>query len=253
MIGSGMMKDSFAKAYNKLVQRYNKQGYLTEDDFIAITEKLDIPLIRLSELQERLYDDGIELSHSDGKKPTKLKSKFEETVSAKQPETINEIDKSKSSKYDSFYDSLDKFDSQTVRNLFFHDFSKSKSQSSYMPVFVLAFFENLNSIGAVSFDKIVNYFKNYYLSRKHKGLVVERNDSIFVKKEPSEKEIRRLILFNPMGRSCLRKYFRYDKTEDVFIINPILWRSLSLADWNLIINESNRLLKDYYNRKTANL
>ena len=96
MNGSGMMKDSFAKAYNKLVQRYNKQGYLTEDDFIAITEKLDIPLIRLSELQERLYDDGIELSHSDGKKPTKLKrkSKFEETVSAKQPETINEIPES---------------------------------------------------------------------------------------------------------------------------------------------------------------
>lgn len=250
MIGSGMMKDSFAKAYNKLVQRYNKQGYLIEDDFIAITEKLDIPLIRLSELQERLYDDGIELSHSDGKKPTKLKrkSKFEETVSAKQPETINEIDKSKSSKYDSFYDSLDKFDAQTVRNLFLHDFSKSKIQSSYMPVFVLAFFENLNSIGAVSFDKIVNYFKNYYLSRKNKGLVVERNDSIFVKKEPSEKEIRRLILFNPMGRSCLRKYFKYDKTEDVVIINPILWRSLSLADWNLIINESNRLLKDYYNK-----
>ena len=53
MIGSGMMKDSFAKAYNKLVQRYNKQGYLIEDDFIAITEKLDIPLIRLSELQEK--------------------------------------------------------------------------------------------------------------------------------------------------------------------------------------------------------
>ena len=117
-----------------------------------------------------------------------------------------------------------------------------------MPVFVLAFFENLNSIGVVSFDKIINYFKNYYLSRKNKGFVVERNDSIFVKKEPSEKEIRRLILFNPMGRSCLRKYFRYDKTEDVFIINPILWRSLSLADWNLIINESNRLLKDYYNK-----
>ena len=119
-------------------------------------------------------------------------------------------------------------------------------------MFVLAFFENLNSIGAVSFDKIVNYFKNYYLSRKNKGLVVERNDSIFVKKEQSEKEIRRLILwlilFNPMGRSCLRKYFKYDKTEDVVIINPILWRSLSLADWNLIINESNRLLKDYYNK-----
>lgn len=57
-----MMKDSFAKAYNKLVQRYNKQGYLTEDDFIAITEKLDIPLIRLSELQEKLYDDGIEIT-----------------------------------------------------------------------------------------------------------------------------------------------------------------------------------------------
>ena len=36
------MKDNFDKAYNKLVQKYNVQGYLTEDDFITITEKFDM-------------------------------------------------------------------------------------------------------------------------------------------------------------------------------------------------------------------
>lgn len=61
MIGSEIVKDNFDKAYNKLVQKFNVQGYLTEDDFITITEKLDIPLIRLSDLQDNLYSEGIEI------------------------------------------------------------------------------------------------------------------------------------------------------------------------------------------------
>ena len=85
MIGSGMMKDDFAKAYNRLVQKYNKQGYLTEDDFIAITEKFDIPLIKLSELQDKLYSIGAEIVNLSAVHITDLaawcKIKFESSSS----------------------------------------------------------------------------------------------------------------------------------------------------------------------------
>ena len=213
MIGSGMMKDSFAKAYNKLVQRYNKQGYLTEDDFIAITEKLDIPLIRLSELQEKLYDDGIEITELSA---VLLSKKTRKATKESSPPKISETTKKslireRTDKYEIIFSELETIDPQKVKELFFDDFDKARIQSTYIPVLLLAFLENTNKNGIVILEKIVTYYQKFYSERKIKNQIVERSDSIFVKSEPTDNEIRRLILFNPLGRSFLKKYFRYDK------------------------------------------
>ena len=74
--------------------------------------------------------------------------------------------------------------------------------------------DNADEHGTVFMEKIVSYFKNFYIERKNKDLVVERADSVFAKSEPEDDKIKHLILFNPMGRSFLKKYFKYDKQTD---------------------------------------
>ena len=75
------MKNNFEKAYNKLVQKYNKKGRLTDDDFITITESLDISFIMLSELQDILYNEGIEITNtsSESEKASRKQNKGEQS------------------------------------------------------------------------------------------------------------------------------------------------------------------------------
>ena len=254
MIGSGMMKDSFAKAYNKLVQRYNKQGYLSEDDFIAITEKLDIPLIRLSELQERLYDDGIEITELSA---VLLSKKTRKATKESSPPKISETTKKslireRTDKYEIIFSELETIDPQKVKELFFDDFDKARIQSTYIPILLLAFLENTNKNGIVILEKIVTYYQKFYSERKIKNQIVERSDSIFVKSEPTDNEIRRLILFNPLGRSFLKKYFRYDKQTDTVCINKQLWMGMSFADGLSIKEISIKLIDEYYKKLSDN-
>ena len=129
------MKDNFDKAYNKLVQIFNVQGYLTEDDFITITEKLDIPLIRLSDLQDNLYSEGIEIIEFSSLTHKKSKSKTTEDASPqKRKTTPKSMVSEKSDKYEILFSEMESSDPQKVRNSFFDDYSMARIQSTYIPV-----------------------------------------------------------------------------------------------------------------------
>ena len=247
MIGSGMMKDDFAKAYNRLVQKYNKQGYLTENDFIAITEKFDIPLIKLSELQDKLYNMGVEIVELSA---VHIKTNTEQTKKRKMPE--KSLTNHKTDKYEIIFAEMETSDPQKVKELFFDDYNKARIQSTYIPVLLLAFLENADKNGFVLLERIVTYYENFYSERRNKNLIVERSDSIFAKKRPKHDEIKHLILFNPLGRSFLKKYFRYDKQTDSVCINKQLWMGMSFADGISIKEKSSIIINEYYKKISDN-
>ena len=176
------MKDNFDKAYNKLSRKFNVQGYLTEDDFITITEKLDIPLIRLSDLQDNLYSEGIEIIESSSLAHKKSKRKTIEDVSHQKRKTPQKsLISERADKYEILFAEMESSDPQKVRNSFFDDYSIARIQSTYIPVFLLAFLENTDKSGIVLMSRIVDYYERFYSERRSKNLIVERPDSIFAK------------------------------------------------------------------------
>lgn len=243
------MKDNFDKAYNKLVQKYNVQGYLTEDDFITITEKFDIPLIRLSDLQDNLYNEGIEIIESSVITHKRSKRKTTEDASHQKRKTPQKSLISESAdKYEILFAEMESSDPQKVKNSFFDDYTMARIQSTYIPVFLLAFLENTDKNGTVLMNRIIDYYEKFYSERRNKNLVVERPDSIFAKSKPEHDAIKRLILFNPLGRSFLKKYFRYDKQTDSVCVNTKFWMGMSYADGIKIKEKSSKILDEYYKK-----
>lgn len=250
MIGSEVVKNGFLKAYNKLVKKYNKKGCLTDDDFVVITESFDIPLIMLSELQERLYNEGIVItdSSSGNEKASKTQTNREKSYPKKKETHDKSLISIRKDKYEMLFDEMEASDPLKVKESFFDDYNKARIQSTYIPVLILAFIENANEHGTVLMGKIISYYKSFYAERKNKSLIVERSDSIFARSEPGDDEIKRLILFNPLGRSFLKKYFRYDKQTDSICINTKLWMGISYSDGIRIKEKSKTIISGYYKK-----
>lgn len=163
MIGSEMVKDGFIKAYNKLVKKYNKKGCLTDDDFVVITESFDIPLIMLSELQERLYNEGIVITNSSSgnEKASRTQTNHEKLYHKKRVTHDKSSISIRKDKYEMFFDEMEASDPLKVKELFFDDYNKARIQSTYIPVLILAFIENANEHGTVLMEKIISYYKSF--------------------------------------------------------------------------------------------
>lgn len=135
-----------------------------------------------------------------------------------------------------------------IKKKFFEDYYKTRCQSTYMPVTVLGLFDRTNEFGKVQITELITFFKNFYESRKAKGLIVERADSILAKTIPSDQKIKDLILHNPLGRSCLVKYIRYNENNEILEINENFWNSLRISDVILIKKQSEKIINDYYEK-----
>ena len=95
-----------------------------------------------------------------------------------------------------------------VKEMFFRDLAVARCQASYIPVFLICFFQNADEDGCLDLDALSVAFADYYKKRKSEGLVVEKINSILRNDIfPSMAEVKRLLLFNPLGRSFLIKYF----------------------------------------------
>ena len=158
MIGSEMVKVGFIKAYNKLVKKYNKEGHLTDDDFVIITESFDIPLIMLSELQERLYNEGIVITNSSSgnEKASKTQTNREKSYPKKKETHDKSLISIRKDKYEMLFDEMEASDPLKVKESFFDDYNKARIQSTYIPVLILAFIENANEHGTVLMGKTVS-------------------------------------------------------------------------------------------------
>lgn len=113
---------------------------------------------------------------------------------------------------------------------------------------MLSFLENCNSDGQAVFSDVIKSFHNYYIKRRNDGKIIEKADSIVTSPNFSESNAKKIILYNPLGRSFLAEYLYYNKSENNIIMLPNLWKSLSNEDIEGIRRTAITLLNEYYKK-----
>lgn len=131
----------------------------------------------------------------------------------------------------------------------FMDFVNQMDMSfSYKPVLLKAIFDFNDEDGNVSICDIVEYFKDFYDTRKEQGLIAEKATSIFQKGGYSDKDVERNILSNPFKRFADMRFLQRCKDVSMIRINPIIFKKLTVNDKESILKICDRKLEEYYKR-----
>ena len=215
----------------KLITK-SRNNYITEDDFFSVIDDNNISFDQIPGIYAMLSSHGVDIASDE----ELIKKQVIHNVSERRKLYLKEQGNYQEESGD------------LIKKRFFFDYNRSRCQSSYMPVTMLGMFECADDKGKVFVSDLVRYFKEFYEGRKNNNLLAERSDSIFYNSSPTDKEIKKLILFNPLGRSCLVKYIRYDEETDCLLFNENLWNSFSIVDVKNIIQRSKDILTVYYEK-----
>ena len=233
------------------IQELSKvRGYITERELSRILVEAKLPRLLISAVYEeldkmkiRIMDKDIDNDNSDAEQTAEI------TENTKGRDTRLQ---ERVQKYRDRNEELNSEDGRKIIDEFYLDLSKPRMQYSYFPLIFLAFFDRRHLTVQISMYDLIQYFRNFYQNREEQGLIVEKRASIFVKGSPTDSEIKRLILFNPLGRSCLVKYFRYNKGVDAVFINENMYQALTGDDIDKIIDIANKMIESYYDKLNLN-
>lgn len=116
-------------------------------------------------------------------------------------------------------------------------------QYSYKPLCILSILDTASTNGETSLAEIVNYHINYYAARLEKGLVAEKNDSVFSQRGVTYQEARQNLISNAL------KILSKDNVVEVDN-ERISFSKLSQIDFrenrSLVASICNNLLETYY-------
>lgn len=144
-----------------------------------------------------------------------------------------------------------KWDLITASNITqkFMDFVKQMDMSfSYKPVLLKAIFDHIDEEGNVRICDIVDYFKEFYETRKENGLIAEKATSIFQKGGYTDKDVERNILSNPFKRFADMRFLQRCRDVTMIRINPTIFKKLTPEDKDLILDTCEKKLEEYYKR-----
>ena len=119
---------------------------------------------------------------------------------------------------------------------------------SYKPLLIRAMMELADDKGAVELSRIVDYFAEYYDDRSRLGLVVENDDSVFVKHRGDKDQTKRTILMYPFKIYEERGMIKKDEDQDTLFVIPEIWNSLSIEKRYEIIEMCDKNLKEYFDK-----
>ena len=231
-------------------QATNGKGYITERELSKLLADAKLPRLLISAIYEELEKMNIRIIDKD--------TSIENIVTDESKEENSPLEsrdtrlQERVQNYINGNVEFDTVDGRKIIDEFYLDLSKPRMQYSYFPLVFLAFFDRRRLTVHISMHDLIQYFRNFYQNRKEQGLIVEKKASIFVKGSPTDLEIKRLILFNPLGRSCLVKYFQYNKNTDAVIINENMFEALTNDDIDKIIDIAKKLIDNYYDKLSHN-
>lgn len=116
---------------------------------------------------------------------------------------------------------------------------------SYKPVLLKGIFEHINESGRVRLEDLVDYFINYYESRRKKGLVVEKKRCLYLR-DYTRKEVERNILSNPFKRFEDMNFMKKSRDVEYLEISRYIWRKLSTEEVAWIVGHSEEKLEEYF-------
>ena len=220
-----------AKAAINIIQKgIRNRKSISEKELLDLLDKNEIPYLLIDDIIEFLYESQIEITNVNDDSYTHPKG----------PSHITQ----RANSYKKAHEELLKSPGKDVKGQLFSDLEKPRIQATYIPLTLLAFFNEADCDGNVYIDKIIQFYKDYFELRRYRKQVVERSDSVFANTIPSDDRIKALILFNPLGRSFLVKYFSIN--NGLVMLNHNLWEALTASDISRIRGISQKLLIEYY-------
>ena len=139
-------------------------------------------------------------------------------------------------------------DDENRKDLFMEMVDAMDMSYSYKPVLLKAILESADGHGRVKIDDIVAYFKAFYEGRRERGEIVEKANSVFAKGGYTEKEAERNILSNPFKRFEDMNMMRHTKTIGIIEVNHVVWKRLTDADKQHILEVCDEKIEGYYKR-----
>jgi len=117
---------------------------------------------------------------------------------------------------------------------------------SYKLVTILACIEKANKNGETAIEDMVLFTREYYQNRKRLRRVVEKKDSIYLKDNISDSQIKQHLISNPIKALAKTVYFSYDSHKDLFSIDKSLWMVMGNKEKTEITQICIKRLKDYF-------
>jgi hypothetical protein len=111
----------------------------------------------------------------------------------------------------------------------------------------------VNESGRARIEDVVHRFHDFYLSRLHGGLVVERQSTTMGRAaEMQADDVRALMLRMPFQKFEQKKFMLYDRSDVAYIrFAASLWRQLSDEDKTILRDYCNTAIARYYERTSG--
>ncbi len=119
---------------------------------------------------------------------------------------------------------------------------------SYKPVLLKAILRNADPEGRVKLSDLVSDFRGFYEDRRERGLVVEKPNSLYARKEYTDREVERNILQFPFARFEGMGLMRHTRTLGIIQVEETVWNFLTEEEKEEIVRICDRKLEEYYRR-----
>ena len=139
-------------------------------------------------------------------------------------------------------------DDTNKKDLFMEMIRTMDMSYSYKPVLIKAILEHADEKGRIKLSDIVSYFRLFYENRREQGLTVEKKNSLFSKKDYTDKEAERNILSNPFKRFEDMNMMHHTKTLGVVAVDSNVWKRLTTEEKEEIRKICDKKLGTYYQR-----
>lgn len=134
------------------------------------------------------------------------------------------------------------------KDLFMEMVRQMDMSYSYKPVLLMAILKNADSKGRIRLSDIVDYFRNYYETRRSNGTKVEKPNSIYAKVGYNDRDIEKNILINPFKRFEDMQMLRHTKTLGIVEVDSYVWKRLANDDKKEIKQICEEKLNNYFAR-----
>lgn len=116
---------------------------------------------------------------------------------------------------------------------------------SYKPVLLKGIFDHIDENGRVRLEDLVDYFIDYYETRRENGQVVEKKRCLYLR-DYTRKEVERNILSNPFKRFEDMNFMKKSRDVEYVELSRYIIRKIDKDEIDWIIKHSDEKLKEYF-------
>ena len=135
---------------------------------------------------------------------------------------------------------------ENIKDKFLEFVNKMDMSYSYKPVLLKAIFANSDENGKIFINDIVDYFIDYYTTRKENGLVVEKKKCLYLRDDYTRKEVEKNIFANPFKRFEDMNFMLRSREIEYVEVNKNIMKKLTEQEIQWIVKHCDEKLQEYY-------